>query len=83
MRIHPNALKHGLSETQLVQAYSTGYDTARVRTRDRAVDPPRWATIGVDAEGRPIELVFVVTDVGPLIFHGNYATKGFRKELQS
>ncbi|MGL4832160.1 MAG: hypothetical protein ACRCWS_06270 [Propionibacteriaceae bacterium] len=79
--IHSNALKHGLTEDQLRQAYDTGAATAKVRDRDQHSDPTRWATIGIDAAGRPIELVFILTDTGPLIFHANYCTNGFRKEL--
>ncbi|TBW20990.1 toxin-antitoxin system toxin subunit [Arcanobacterium bovis] len=36
--------------------------------------------IGFDNVGRAIELVFIHTDTGILIFHANYLTTGFRKE---
>ncbi|PJM75958.1 toxin-antitoxin system toxin subunit [Bifidobacterium simiarum] len=54
-----------------------------MRYRDRDTEPPRWATIGFDAEGRGIELVFVrLDDYTPLIIHANYLTKGFRDEVR-
>lgn len=82
IRIHANAYKHGLTTDQIIAAFHFGSATARVRSRDRESDPPRWATIGIDREGREIELVFVMTETGALIFHANRCTNGFRRELQ-
>lgn len=83
LQLHENAFKHGLTPEQIERAYATGAATALVRTRDQHAEPTRWATIGIDQQGRPIELVFVnLLDGAVLIFHANYATKGFRKELQ-
>lgn len=81
--IHPHALVHGLSAEQIRSAYETGSGGAVIRYRDREAEPPRWATIGFDAEGRSIELVFVrLDDFTPLVIHANYLTKGFRDEVR-
>ena len=81
--IHPNALKHGLAENQILEAFETGSGGAVIRYRDRDSEPLRWATIGFDRAGRCIELVFVRLDDGtPLIFHANDMTKGFLNEVR-
>ena len=81
--IHPHARKHGLTENQILEAFETGSSGAVVRYRDRDSEPPRWATIGFDREGRRIELVFVKLDDGtPLIIHANNLTKGFLGEVR-
>lgn len=81
--IHPHARIHGLSVDQIRTAFETGSDGAVIRYRDRDREPPRWATIGLDAEGRGIGLVFVrLDDHTPLIIHSNNLTKGFRDEIR-
>lgn len=81
--IHPHARTHGLSAEQIRSAFETGSNGAVIRYRDRDREPPRWATIGFDAEGRSIELVFVrLDDHTPLIIHANLLTKGFRDEIR-
>lgn len=81
--IHPHARKHGLSDEQIIAAYETGSWARRVRWRDVEADPPRWATIGFDAQARQIELV-VVAGMGDenIIIHANYLTKGFLNEIE-
>lgn len=82
IRIHSNALKHGLTHEQIMRAYETGNHARFGRKRDEKSDPPRWAMIGYDNQARAIEIVFVVENHhSVLIFHANYLTKGFRKEL--
>lgn len=79
--IHPNALKHGLTREQILSAYATGHDTAKLRNKDRGKQPPRWATIGFDNEGRPIEIIFASSLEQHLIFHANYLTTTFKNEV--
>ncbi|MDP9800365.1 hypothetical protein J2S49_000441 [Arcanobacterium wilhelmae] len=82
--IHPHAFKHGLSPDQILAAFTTGIDTGIVRSRDRNTDPPRFASIGFDNEGRAIEFVCAkLVDETVLIFHANYLTAGFRKEYRN
>lgn len=82
VRIHPNALKHGLTVRQIQEAYSTLISPKKVRSRDTNTEPQRYAAIGLDAAGAPIELVFVeLTHNTILIFHANRLTKQFAKEV--
>lgn len=82
VRIHPHATKHGLSEKQIREAYDTLISPKRVRGRDVNTDPQRYAAVGLDASGMPIELVFVeLSDDTILIFHANRLTKQFSKEV--
>ena len=81
--IHPHAHKHGITDDQIRVAYETGGSSAAIRSQDRDSDPPRWASIGFDADGRQIELVFVRLDATTiLVFHANYATKTFRDQIR-
>lgn len=81
--IHPHARTHGLSDRQIISAFETGVSGATIRYRDRASEPPRWATVGFDGQGRRIELVFVrLVDGTPLVIHANHATKGFIDEIR-
>ncbi len=81
--VHPHALRHGLTEKQICQAYETGMLGSVIRDRDADTEPQRWATIGFDEEGRGIELVFVMTNTGDaLVIHANYLTKGFISEIR-
>lgn len=82
VEIHSHAYKHGLSEKQILSAYASGELTARVRSRDSHVEPTRWALIGFDDAGRAVELLFIKTASGVLIFHANWLTNGFRKEFK-
>ncbi|XCB29044.1 hypothetical protein RQN30_07085 [Arcanobacterium hippocoleae] len=79
--IHPNALKHGLTREQILSAYSTGHNTAKLRSKDQGKYPPRWASIGFDYEGRPIEIIFASGLEQHLIFHANYLTTRFKNEV--
>ncbi|RSX53577.1 hypothetical protein D2E25_0900 [Bifidobacterium goeldii] len=80
--IHPHALMaHELTKEQIESAFATRIAPARIRYRDHNADPARWAAIGLDLQGRPIELVYIKTaDQAPLVIHANYLTKGFFKE---
>lgn len=81
--VHPNALKHGSSVEQVRQAYETGSGGARIRRGDEDVEPARWATIGFDSSGRPIEMVFVRgTGRSVLVIHANWLTKGFLAQMR-
>lgn len=82
IEIHPHALHaHHIDRSQIESAFITRIGPARIRSRDRDADPPRWAAIGFDQQQRLIELVYVKTaDPEPLIIHANYLTKGFFKE---
>ncbi|PLS29042.1 hypothetical protein [Bifidobacterium parmae] len=82
IEIHPHALHtHHIERSQIESAFATRIGPARIRSRDRNAEPPRWATIGFDQQQRLIELVYVKTaDPEPLVIHANYLTKGFFKE---
>ncbi len=80
--IHPNALKHGLTVEQITAAYETGSGGARVRRGEEDVEPVRWATIGFEDAGRPVELVFVRGVGEVLVVHANWLTKGFLAQMR-
>ncbi|BDR53494.1 hypothetical protein KIM372_14010 [Bombiscardovia nodaiensis] len=81
--IHAHAREHGLSDEQITCAYETGYTSAVTRKRDWHGEPPRWAMIGFDRQAREIKLAFVqLNGQTVLIFHANYATKGFKREME-
>ncbi|MDY5133843.1 hypothetical protein [Actinotignum urinale] len=83
MKIHSHAFKHGLTPDQIIHAFTTSGSERFIRPRDKHLDPPRWALIGFDSAGRPIELVAVeLATNDALIIHANYLTKGFLKETQ-
>jgi len=68
---------------QVRQAYETGSGGARIRRGDEDVEPARWATIGFDSSGRPIEMVFVRgTGRSVLVIHANWLTKGFLAQMR-
>ena len=71
-----SALKHGLSEDSLMQAWENF-----VRKRPRGVDC--WVAIGFDSAGREIEMVGLVTAAGEtLVIHGlSPATEKLKREL--
>ena len=82
VEIHPHALNaHGITRRQIESALTTRIGAARIRDRDAAAEPARWAAIGFDDRLRPIELIYVPTsDAPPLVIHANYLTKGFYEE---
>jgi hypothetical protein len=81
--IHPPAFEHGLTEDQILTAYETGAETARIRRRDRGVDPPRWGVIGFDNQARALQLVIAQLLGGDLlVIHANYLTAGFEQEMR-
>lgn len=81
--IHPHAYKHGLTDEQILAAFRNGKARAQVRWKDLGSDPLRWATVGYDMRMRRIELLYTMTGNGQaLIFHANYVTKAFLKQLR-
>lgn len=74
--VMPSALKHGLSESSLIEAWSN-----YVRKRPRGEDC--WVVIGFDSKGLEIEMVGLVTvDYTVLIIHGlSPATEKIKREL--
>ncbi|WP_130866922.1 toxin-antitoxin system toxin subunit [Acidipropionibacterium timonense] len=42
----------------------------------------RWATIGFEDAGRPVELVFVRGVGEVLVVHANWLTKGFLAQMR-
>ena len=74
--ILPSALKHGLTEASLKEAW-----TNFVAKRPRGDDC--WVAIGFDCSGREIEMVGLVTvDLEILIIHGmSPASEKMRREL--
>ncbi|MDR1713495.1 MAG: hypothetical protein LBR39_05020 [Coriobacteriales bacterium] len=78
--VHPNALKHGLSEEEVVYAWET---PLRCRQRQSDDEPLRWIAAGVLPDGRIAELVAVFGKSGDwLVFHAKTPpTKKFLKEL--
>ena len=74
--VHPMALKHGLSEGQLLDAWEN-FVTKRPRGDDC------WVAIGFDSSGHEIEMVgLVLVDGTVLLIHGlSPATEKIKREL--
>lgn len=63
------ALKHGLSEKQVLQAWENHIDQVlRIERDDGLID---YKTIGFASDGRAIELTARVKSFGFLIYHAN------------
>lgn len=68
------ALKHGLSEQQVLQAWDNHIDQVlRIERDDGLVD---YKTIGFANDGRAIELTARVKPFGFLIYHANTPPTG-------
>lgn len=63
--VHPHALKHGLSEERILEAWSRFF---RKRHR-KAPNSDQIVAVGVDAKGRLIQLIGVVKPFGVMIYH--------------
>ncbi len=83
IRIHPHAFDRGLTEEQIVSAYTTGADAVVVRRRDKDGELTRRAVIGFDNQMRAIQLLFVWDGADSvLIFHSQYLAKRFLAEVK-
>jgi uncharacterized DUF497 family protein len=80
VRVHNNALKHGLSEEDVAYAWD---NTIRSRQRNGTNDPPLWIAIGALPNGRLAELIgFLDSDMVWCVFHALVPpTKKFKREL--
>ncbi len=65
IQVHPHALKHGLSEETILEAWDR---SIRMRHR-REPNCGQIASIGVDRKGRLIEMVAAERPYGVLIYH--------------
>lgn len=85
IEIENNALKHGLDEEQIRFVFANpapGFE-GRIRWRDKRKTPPRYSLIGSEPYGGElIELIYVYTTEGVSIFHANYLTKQFLKDMK-
>lgn len=81
--IHRRALKHQLTNEQIVSAVETGLDFARIREREAGTEPQRWGVIGFDPDGRRLEIVLIRIPGGVLVIHANRLTKGFEQEMRN
>lgn len=80
LRIHKNALKHGLSEQELLSAWYTVQEHIRRESDD---EPPRWLMIGWLPDGRDVETIAVCLTDGWMIIHASApAQKEFKDELR-
>ena len=80
IRVHKNALKHGLSEKEVPYAWE---NTIRCRQRNGTDDPPLWIAIGTLPNGKFVELIaFLDSDMIWCVFHAFVPpTKKFKNEL--
>lgn len=84
--IRASALKHGLTEAEIREAFYRPLIGAVIRQRDVATDPQRFAMVGVftsaGGASREAEIIYVLDWKNrPIIFHANYVTKGFLQEV--
>ena len=82
-----SALKHGLSEAEIREAFFNPAVASVIRERDIGTEPQRFAMIGsfTTPSGvvREAEIVYVLLWNGDIIiFHANYLTKGFVQEIE-
>ena len=80
VRVHANALKHGLSDSEIEYAWE---NPIRCRQRNGTDDPPLWIAICALPDGRLAELIAFLDVEGIwCVFHALYPpTKKFKKEL--
>lgn len=86
IHVEPNALKHGLTREQVIQAFKNPHPRFGLVIRDRDYDtePQRYACIGFEHEhGWAVELVYVRLHASVLILHANRLTKGFIQEMRN
>jgi hypothetical protein len=77
----PHALKHGLTEREIVYAWESAIKCRQRQSKD---EPPRWIAIGFLPNGAFAELV-AIQDINAYwnIFHAmTPPTKKFLKELE-
>ena len=80
VRIHRNAVKHGLTEAEVAYAWE---NPLRLRQRYGTDDPPLWIAVGTLPDGRFAELVaFMDIEAVWCVFHAmTPPTKKFLREL--
>ena len=66
--IHPHATKLGLTEKQILHAWTNAIEVARRDGNDGVID---YVAIGFDQDGRPIEMTANWKPAGFLIYHAN------------
>ena len=80
VRVHGNALKHGLTSSEVAYAWE---NPIRCRQRHGTDDPPLWIAVGTLPDGRFAELIgFMDVDGIWCVFHALVPpTKKFKHEL--
>ena len=80
VRVHKNALKHGLSGEEVAYAWE---NPIRCRQRHGTDDPPLWIAVGTLPDGSFAELIgFMDIDGAWCVFHAMVPpTKKFKREL--
>lgn len=80
VRVHGNALKHGLTSDEVAYAWE---NPIRCRQRNGTDDPPLWISVGSLPDGRFAELIgFMDIDGIWCVFHAMVPpTKKFKREL--
>lgn len=66
--IAEHALKHGLSEEQILHAWENAVVCTQITRKDGLVD---YVAVGPDQGGRMIEMTARVRDFGVLVYHAN------------
>lgn len=66
--VYEHALKHGLTEEQILCAWRNAVEVAKIERSDDAVD---YVAIGFDQGGRAIEMTGRMKAFGILIYHAN------------
>lgn len=67
--IHPNSYKHGLDDNAIEHAWRNAFEWLR---RDRDDGKTEYVLLGVDRQGRLVELVArPVGNDGYIVFHAN------------
>ena len=76
--VHPHALKHGVSEKQILSAWDNF-----ISKRHREVpDTDQIIAVGFDAFGRFIQMVGIIKNDGIMIYHAmTPPTAGFLAEI--
>ena len=79
VRVHGNALKHGLTSDEVAYAWE---NPIRCRQRNGTDDPPLWISVGSLPDGRFAELIgFMDIDGVWCVFHAMVPpTKKFKRE---
>lgn len=77
MEVHPAALRHGVSESDILHAIENSMVVEEV-----GEDPMRFLVLGPDSAGNILELVVLDRKTGPIIIHAMAMRTRYQRLLE-